>query len=337
MPTSNITETLANLSIVWILVLIAGATVLRLVLVRSASALARSAAEFLESGVIAIALVFLILRPFIVQAYFIPSPSMEPTLLGENGSGDRILVNKLDYRLRSPQRDNVVVFIPPAAATEGSPNEPSGAPINYIKRLIGLPGDVLQTTAGRVYINGMPYTHTNIRDKFALVGLFGEEMKERVQLEPQYDTQASYHVRFRPDAVLINGVPVPKSRIGEIVTGFPGASVRIEPGVTRRNGIRIDEPFTAEDPDYDLQISDGKSLKRDGQNCRLDGDEISPEKYDLLSASPAERIPSGHFFMMGDNRNDSKDSTEWGPLEANRVVGKAQFIFWPLRRMRAIQ
>ncbi|BDI32409.1 hypothetical protein CCAX7_44600 [Capsulimonas corticalis] len=337
MPTSNITETLANLSITWILGMIAIATFLRVTLVRNSSPLARSSAEFLESGIIAIALVFLILRPFVVQAYFIPSPSMEPTLLGENGSGDRILVNKLDYRLRSPQRDNVVVFIPPAAATEGSPDEPSGAPINYIKRLIGAPGDVIQTTAGRVYINGAPYTHSDIREKFAQAGLFGDEAKQESQMDPQYDSQANYHVRFRPDAVLINDQPVPKSRVAEIITGFSGASVRIEPGVTRRNGVRLDEPFTAEDPDYDLQLLNGQSLKRDGANCRLNGVSISNDDYNRMAATPPGRVPPGCFFMMGDNRNDSKDSTEWGPLDGNRVVGKAQFIFWPLSRLRAIQ
>ena len=59
---------------------------------------------------IAVALVFLIIRPFILQAFYIPSPSMEPTLLGKDNSGDRILVNKFEYRTEKPHRDDVVVF-----------------------------------------------------------------------------------------------------------------------------------------------------------------------------------------------------------------------------------
>ncbi len=90
----SFTEMLANLNILYILAIVAGLTVLRLAFVYVPNQTARSIAEILESGMIAVALVFLIIRPFLLQAFFIPSPSMEPTLLGKNGSGDRILVNK---------------------------------------------------------------------------------------------------------------------------------------------------------------------------------------------------------------------------------------------------
>ena len=118
---AGLTETLANLNILWILAIVAGLTVLRLAFVYLPSDHARSFAEILESGMIAVALVFLIIRPFVLQAFFIPSPSMEPTLLGKNGSGDRILVNKFGYRFGKPQHDDVVVFLAPPAAMEGDP------------------------------------------------------------------------------------------------------------------------------------------------------------------------------------------------------------------------
>ena len=46
-------------------------------------------------------------------------------------------------------------------------------------------------------------------------------------------------------------------------------------------------------------------------------------------AQPTEPLPAGHYLMMGDNRNDSNDGTNWGPLEAWRVVGPARVVFWP--------
>ena len=142
----SVTETLANLNILWILAIVAGLTVLRLAFIYVPTPTARSIAEILESGMIAVALVFLIIRPFLLQAFFIPSPSMEPTLLGKNGSGDRILVNKFAYRLGKPQHDDVVVFLAPPAAMAGDPE--------FIKRLIGLPGDKLEVVSGYVMVGG---------------------------------------------------------------------------------------------------------------------------------------------------------------------------------------
>jgi signal peptidase I len=107
-------------------------------------------------------LLFLVLKTFLVEAYKIPSGSMEHTLL----VGDFLLVNKLVYgaevpftgqrlpRLRSPQRGDVVVF--------QWPEDPSK---NFVKRLVGLPGDTLMMRDGTLYVGGRPLheryvTHT---------------------------------------------------------------------------------------------------------------------------------------------------------------------------------
>jgi signal peptidase I len=88
--------------------------------------------ELLDSGLIAFILVFVLIRPFVVQAFYIPSESMEPTLR----PGDRILVNKFVYRLNPPERGDVIVFdAPPQALEVGEPQK------DFVKRLIGLPGD----------------------------------------------------------------------------------------------------------------------------------------------------------------------------------------------------
>jgi signal peptidase I len=100
--------------------------------------------EWLVVLVVAVGAAFGV-RAFIVQTYFIPSASMEPTLL----VGDRILVNKLSYHLHGVGRGDIVVFAKP-------PKEVDPAIKDLVKRVIGLPGDVIWSSHGRVYVNGRP-------------------------------------------------------------------------------------------------------------------------------------------------------------------------------------
>ncbi len=101
--------------------------------------------ELLDSGLIAFILVFLVIRPFVVQAFYIPSESMIPTLM----PGDRILVNKFVYRLNEPRRGDIIVFDAPPAALQGNDKK------DFVKRLIGLPGDLVEIKGDDgVYING---------------------------------------------------------------------------------------------------------------------------------------------------------------------------------------
>jgi len=97
--------------------------------------------ETLESLVIAVILALLI-RTYVIEPFWIPSGSMEPTLMPD----DRILVSKLDYRFGEPSRGDVVVF--------KYPLDPSK---NYIKRLIGLPGETIEIRDQKLYINGRPW------------------------------------------------------------------------------------------------------------------------------------------------------------------------------------
>jgi signal peptidase I len=125
----------------------------------------RTTLELLDSGLIAFVLVFALIRPFVVQSFYIPTGSMEPTLMGagrghaglsaaayglrQSKQGDRILVNRFIYRLNSPQRGDIIVFRAPPQALIG---EAQG---DFVKRLIGLPGDVIQIKRGDgVYVNG---------------------------------------------------------------------------------------------------------------------------------------------------------------------------------------
>jgi len=93
--------------------------------------------EILESVVIAIILA-LIIRAFLFQFFWIPSRSMEPALL----INDRIIVTRFSYWLQEPQRGDVVVFKYPLETKK-----------DYVKRLIGLPGEKIQVIDNKLYIN----------------------------------------------------------------------------------------------------------------------------------------------------------------------------------------
>jgi signal peptidase I len=96
--------------------------------------------DLLQSLVIA-AVLALIIRSFLFTPFYIPSPSMEPTLY----PGDRIIVNRLAYRLGEPQRGDVVVF--------RYPLDPSR---DYVKRVVAVGGDTVEARDNVLYINGQP-------------------------------------------------------------------------------------------------------------------------------------------------------------------------------------
>jgi signal peptidase I len=132
----------------------------------------RTARRELALLVVVTLAVTLLARALVVQAFFIPSPSMETTLL----VGDRVLVNKLVYDLRDVRRGEIVVFdgtdsfvsgggAADGAARQGGPFQPlleffgaAAGKHDYIKRVIGLPGDrvVCCDAAGHITVNGIP-------------------------------------------------------------------------------------------------------------------------------------------------------------------------------------
>jgi len=110
--------------------------------------------EYIEAFAIAFILA-MIIKAFVVEAFKIPTGSMEPTLHGAEKGGDRILVNKFIYRFKEIERGDIVVF-----KTKGI----KGLDLNkdYIKRVIGLPEETLEIKDGDIYINGEKITDPRI-------------------------------------------------------------------------------------------------------------------------------------------------------------------------------
>ena len=128
----------------------------------------RRVVEWIVTLAVAVAIVLLV-KAWVVNPYRIPSPSMEPTLHCarpepgcEGGHPDRVLANRFIYHFRDPRRGEIVVFhSPPAAAAMCT----GGI---FVKRVIGLPGDVWAERRGFTYVDGKrlsePYVQTDRRD-----------------------------------------------------------------------------------------------------------------------------------------------------------------------------
>ncbi len=216
------------------------------------------------AGLFPVILAVFVLRSFLFEPFKIPSGSMIPTLL----VGDLILVNKFHYGLRlpvintkitegnKPQRGDVMVF--------RYPPKPS---LDYIKRVIGVPGDEVAYLNKTLSINGKPVP------KAALPEFFDDDaMRYFKQFEETLDGR-----RFR----LLNDDNRPA----------------FVPGV---------EEFQFK------------------QNCR----------YSIEGV--VCKVPEGHYFMMGDNRDNSLDSRFWGFVPDSNIVGKAFFIWMNFGNFRRI-
>ena len=112
------------------------------------------ALEYLVILLVSFALVFGFVRPFVMEAFWIPSGSMIPTL----EIGDRVLVNKFIYRFTEPKRGDIIVF-----TSVDNPHE------DLIKRVVGLPGDTIAVRHGHLILNGErqkdPYLNKNLPDR----------------------------------------------------------------------------------------------------------------------------------------------------------------------------
>lgn len=292
----SITERLANLSIPTVIITVVVLFIIRFALLKLKHPIAKSIAEIAESLGVAMALVFLLIRPFIIQAFFIPSASMHPTLLEQ----DHILVNKFIYRFQEPKFDDIVVFKAPPEATPGQPEK------DFIKRVIGVPGDKVRITAGYVMIGDMKYTHVDLHELLSDYAKPDEDMR----------------VLLKGNDIYVDGRKLTRTEVAAAASD-PKAKIKVVPGEVYINGKAIKEPYIAEDPDLPYPM--------------MSGERATPAKWIVeYKGKPTVKIPKGRLLVMGDNRNDSNDARFWGLLDRKRILGKAMFIFWPPSRIRWI-
>jgi signal peptidase I len=133
------------------------------------------AREYLDPFIYAGIAAFLLIT-FVARTYYIPSASMVPTLK----VGDVLLVNKFEYHFHAPREGDIVVFPPPLPTTD-----------DFIKRVIGRPGDTLRVQGGIVYVNGKALNEPYIAERpiYNLVikdyGIYVDEGGGYVRLDPE--------------------------------------------------------------------------------------------------------------------------------------------------------
>ena len=216
------------------------------------------------AGLFPVIIAVFFLRSFLFEPFKIPSGSMIPTLL----VGDLILVNKFHYGLRlpvlntkitegnKPQRGDVMVF--------RYPPRPS---LDYIKRVVGVPGDEVAYLNKRLTINGKTIQTTSVPE------FFDEDVM-------RYFKQYEESLGDRSHRLLIDD---------ERPAFVPGA--------------------------------DDFAFK---QNCRYSVEGV------------VCKVPEGHYFMMGDNRDNSMDSRYWGFVPDKNIVGKAFWVWMNFSSLKRI-
>lgn len=337
-------EWLANISVKWVLVAVGILLLLRLLLLKSHGTreLCAATCEFLESALVAIVFVFLLVRPFFIQAYFIPSGSMRPTLQ----ESDRILVNKLVYRLSPPRRGDILVFRPPA---DRVPDEK-----DYIKRLIGLPGETVEVVPQRLMVDGKTLLRLTRREAS---DVRSESFRPDLSVGFTLPIGSGSVIMAEDTATITGGL----EGSVKVATFRPGDAIRHGETTVFRNGeLLLNAAYGPVEVTYDLTqwggenglegmvfsitgtprliLVRGERMELDEGHVLINGKRL-PESYLAESpnyAMPPFRLPAAHYFMMGDNRNESQDSHAWGPLPADRVIGRAEVLFWPPGRFRWI-
>ncbi|HLO97186.1 MAG TPA: signal peptidase I, partial [Fimbriimonas sp.] len=121
--------------------------------------------ELFDALIYAAIFIFMVIRPYFFQTFQIPTGSMVPSLM----VGDFIGLNKAIYRYTEPKRGDVVVFRPPARACTPEQLAADGTvKVDFVKRLIGLPGETVEIKMGNIFIDGKPlyepYKHYTIPD-----------------------------------------------------------------------------------------------------------------------------------------------------------------------------
>ncbi|WP_018150301.1 signal peptidase I [Leeia oryzae] len=220
----------------------------------------------LLAGLFPIIAVVFVVRSFLFEPFTIPSSSMRPGLV----PGDFILVNRFAYGVRVPVSNKVMVDTGKPARGDVMvfhyPPEPGK---DFIKRVVGLPGDEVEYRNKQLTIN-----HVAVKQEWLA------------------DSQYARDGQFVPE-----NVKVYKESLG------------VQPSIIQQ---RENEPTV-----YHAAVQQFPFR----ENCNYD---VNDEWFRC-------KVPAGHYFMMGDNRDDSSDGRYWGFVSDDLIVGKAVLIWfnWP--------
>jgi signal peptidase I len=163
------------------------------------------------------------IRPYIVQAFYMPSLSMQPTL-EEN---DRFLINKLTYLFESVKHGDIILFDAPREAVPVNNQH-----VQFIKRVMALPGDTIEVRGGYITVDGNRYDHS--------------ELRTALQTEGRHRS-----LKIGRNGIYVAGKRISPEAVASAV-GSAGKKVEFHPGVVICNGKRLDEPYMVEDPDSDF-------------------------------------------------------------------------------------
>ena len=299
----------------------------------------------------------LVIRTFFFEAYRIPTPSMEETLM----TGDFLVVSKIAYGPRTPMvigvpftniylpgatlpwfripgyedidRNDIVVFNYPVDIA------PISAKTNYIKRAVGVPGDTLAIRDKQVYVNGNEARHfPGIQMNYIV------NVQERVRLSPakvnsigatllRAEGPNSYRLNMtREEAETIASWPevtdVSPFVLPDSFNEYARVDFSFSSGFMNHDHLpQIVVPYegqqvtlTAENwhiYENILTRYENNNVDREGDRFIINGDTTS-----------SYTIRGNYYFMMGDNRDDSEDSRYWGFVPHDHVVGKAGIIYF---------
>jgi signal peptidase I len=267
--------------------------------------------EYIQVFAVAFVLVFGFMRPFVVEAFKIPSASMENTLL----IGDRILVAKFMYGVKVPFTDirildfhepevgDIFVFKPPPKA---------GRTQNFIKRIIGLPGDVMEIRDGKLHRNGEPVEGENYVKRL----LFPIDLSYEKELDDKTISRSLQRAFRNGRSALSSNAVVSIQEKGsrwKIEDSDKGRTYLVRKDVLRN---RYTKAYR-----MNVYISDEAYFQRPASARRRPRDTI-------LDKRGPYKVPEGYVFAMGDNRDQSNDSRAWGPVPIEDIKGQAFLIYW---------
>lgn len=344
--------------------------------------------EWFDSVLFAVIAATLI-RFFTVEAFAIPTPSMENSLM----VGDFLFVSKLHYGVRTPKTplqvplthqklwgtdipsystaiqlpifrlpgfsrvkngDAVVFNYPPPKA--GEPDYPTDLKTNFIKRCIGIPGDVLEIRREQVYINGKAFA-TPTRSETTYFVKTTEVLDER--FFRKYDIVNDFKSAEGP---FINWQPLEEYNDSTKLATLVGYRVNMTKDVLAKfrefDWVKRIEPMTEQPGQTGPGIygsstyswnqdnfgpltvpKEGTTIPINKQTIALYGDIIKRyEGNENVVITPTgvqiDRKPitsytfrQNYYFMMGDNRHNSEDSRYWGFVPEDHIVGKAVFVW----------